>query len=130
MLAQNQDSYGDLLRSEYFLEAVFTWSLKDSFCFRDGKSAVARYRGEVLSSLSNDFGVTAISLDYYADVGKEARWYPVEVNAEDESLEHTVLKTKFRYLEEACRFIDFAVSFSIIDVVNFIAGRVIAVRCP
>lgn len=93
------------------------------------ESAVARYRGEATSPQENDLGAPATFLDYYFNVDSEAEWDLADSNMADEPLKHTVLKTKFTDLQEACRQADVFGPSSILEVVH-IAPELVSAPVP
>lgn len=84
---------------------------------------MARHRGKVMSRQAKDSGVLVTSSDYYVNVEGDADKELTILNAADESLEHNVLKTMFRELQEAYHRGKVFLLSCMIDVVDFVLGR-------
>lgn len=84
---------------------------------------MTRYRGEVPSPQANDLGVLSTSSDYYVSVDDKVDWDLAKLNAENEPMEHTVLKTKLTEPQEVCRRADVA-DFSLGHVSFLVSGDV------
>lgn len=59
-------------------------------------SAVAFFRAEIASPQASDLGDSSTFFDYHEDVDGKADWKVSDLNAADELLKHTVLKTKLK----------------------------------
>lgn len=94
-----------------------TWLWEDYLHFSDAVSAVLRYRSEVPVLRASEPDGPAVSPDFYVYEDGEADWDAADVNAAYEPSEHTVLKTKFTELQDACCLDDVAVYLFMIDVV-------------
>lgn len=90
---------------------------------RDADVAVSHHLGDVLSPGANGPGVPD-SLDYYEDVDGEANLNLAGLNASDEPLHHTFLKTKLIEPQDVCRRADVVVTSSMLVVVDFALARV------
>lgn len=126
VLGQKQSINGEVLRSDYFPELNFPWLSQDHFCYSDVLLAVQRYLGEAPSTHATDPGVPASSPDSYIDVDGESGWDLKNLIAMEVRLEHTVLKTKFTELQEACLYGDFLVPSSVEEVDKFSLARMSA----
>lgn len=66
------------------------------------------------------------SPNYFFDVDGEADWDLSDVNAPTQPMEHTVLKPRLTAIQETFRRDDVVGLRSMIDVVGFVPGRVLA----
>lgn len=119
-------TYGKLLPSQTLPKFIVSWFSEHYFSYRDAEAAVARYRNDVPSPQPNDSGASATSSDCYVDVDGNADRDPADLNAANEQLEDTVLKTKFTELPEACGGVIILPPSSIIDLAQLAPGRVLA----
>lgn len=62
--------------------------------------------------------IPANSPDYYVDLDGEDNWDSADLNASDEPLYHTVLKTNFMELQEVCRRANVGALSSMVNVVH------------
>lgn len=74
----------------------------------------------------SDVGVPNTSPDFYVDFNGDADWDSTNLNAADLPLQHTVVKTKFTELQEACDSAKLTILWSMIDVVDFGFGCISA----
>lgn len=123
VLDRKRGTSEELSLLETFPEVVVIWLSEDYLSYGDAESALARYRGEVLFPQANDLGASATASEYYVDMVGKADSDLADLNAADESLEHTDLKTKPAEIQEVCRRADVAVTSAIIDVIDFGLGR-------
>lgn len=92
------------------------------FRYHDDRPELGRHRSDVTSPQAIDSGVHATSPDYYIDLDCKTDWDLPELNSVGEPSEHTVLKTKFTELQEACCPAGAFVFSSIVDVADFALG--------
>lgn len=83
---------------------------------------MARYCGEVLTPRARDQKAPAASPDCHVDLNGEVNWNSLNLNAAENTLEHTVLKTMFLELKDECHRADVVFSSSMVDVADFATG--------
>lgn len=111
---------------ENFVEVHVTCLLEEYFHFTAAVSAVKSFWGKVpLPHASNPAG-TVFSPDYYFDLDDETDSHSADLNATDETMGQTVLKKKSTKLLESCRRADFVVPSSLIYIIDFAIGIVLA----